>query len=553
MNKNLFYNRTLLCLIIGVVWAFAFPGFNISGVAWLIPGAIFLLSVGTSDGSAFKYGFITGLSHYLISLHWLLYIPVKLAPIAGWIALCAYLALYPALLCLLSNRLNRLFNLTRLNDLATLKFSTVALIPFLFAAIWVTLELIRGRLLTGFPWNFLGTSQFQMLPLIQISSYTGVYGVSFMICWFSVGLAISAIKLIHNPIPRVNWIKPILLPVLGIVLAVIYGSGVMFSWKNEFNRGDVKIALIQPSIPQTMIWDSSENSNRFEKLIQLANTALLTKPDILVFPEAAIPELFRYHYPTYKTIIDIATNYGVWMIIGADDAEQSSTITNQVLYYNSSFLISPQGTIEGQYSKQHLVIFGEYVPLSRWLPFLKHLTPIGDSSFTPGKGPVKFRLFIKKQYELIPVTTSVIICFEDVIPHLVRRHITADIDFLMNLTNDGWFGESSAQWQHAANAVFRAIENRVPLVRCTNNGLTCWVDPAGGIHAIFFDNSTDIYSAGFKTAVVPLKNSGVKQSFYSLYGDLFGYFCGIITLFTCIVMYRRRIYCAGANLPQTQR
>ena len=130
-----------------------------------------------------------------------------------------------------------------------------------------------------------------------------------------------------------------------------------------------------------------------------------------------------------------------------------------------------------RYIKRKLVIFGEYVPLADWLPFLKYLTPI-QGGFTPGRRPVSFPL------PGLRAKTSVLICFEDIFPHLVREHVDDDTDFLVNLTNNGWFGESAAQWQHAANAVFRAVENGLPLVRCANNGLTCWVDATMYIHGM---------------------------------------------------------------------
>jgi apolipoprotein N-acyltransferase len=121
----------------------------------------------------------------------------------------------------------------------------------------------------------------------------------------------------------------------------------------------------------------------------------------------------------------------------------------------------------------------------------------------------------------------VLICFEDTFPHLAREYVSEDTDFLLNLTNNGWFGESAAQWQHAIAAIFRAVENRIPLVRCANNGLTCWVDEAGGLHDVFYDNSRDIYGAGFKTANIPLlgKNEKRKLTFYTKHGDVFGWLC----------------------------
>ena len=116
-------------------------------------------------------------------------------------------------------------------------------------------------------------------------------------------------------------------------------------------------------------------------------------------------------------------------------------------------------------------------------------------------------------------------------PHYAREHAGGDIDFLVNITNDGWFGESAAQWQHAANAAFRAVENGVPLVRCANNGVSCWMDRCGAMQNVAFADSTDVYRAGFKIVTVPLPSAETKphRTFYNLHGDVFGWGCVVVT------------------------
>ena len=134
--------------------------------------------------------------------------------------------------------------------------------------------------------------------------------------------------------------------------------------------------------------------------------------------------------------------------------------------------------------------------------------------------------------ESLGVIASVLICFEDTFPHLVRQYVEPQTDILVNLTNNGWFGESAAQWQHAATAVFRAVENRIPLVRCANNGLTCWVDATGRVHEIYFPDDKDIYKAGYKIVSVPVLAEGESRtlSFYTRHGDVFGWTCFGLTL-----------------------
>jgi apolipoprotein N-acyltransferase len=291
-------------------------------------------------------------------------------------------------------------------------------------------------------------------------------------------------------------------------------------------QASLKIALIQPSIPQTMIWDPRAAADRFEQLIQLSEKALTNKPDLLVWPEAAVPGIFRwdtnevYHGQTiYEATTSLARRHKVWLIMGADDAELNAQTPDQVNYFNSSFLINPEGEVLDRYRKQRLVIFGEYVPLSRWLPFLKDFTQV-YGEFTPGKEPLTFHL------PELKVKTAVLICFEDVFPHLARKHVEPDTDFLLNLTNNGWFGESAAQWQHAASAVFRAVENGLPLVRAANNGLSCWVDAQGRLHNVYFADSKNVYKVGYKIVQVPLSSNQARPvTFYTRYGDWFGWSC----------------------------
>ena len=179
-------------------------------------------------------------------------------------------------------------------------------------------------------------------------------------------------------------------------------------------------------------------------------------------------------------------------------------------------------------------MFGEYVPLGEQFPFLKRFAHV-QGEFTPGAEAISFNI------SELDVQTPVLICFEDVFPHVTREHVREDSDFLLNLTNNGWFGESAAQWQHAANAVFRAVENGLPLVRCANNGLTCWVDRRGMVHQTYFPDSRDIYQAGYKIVNVPLPARGKwPATFYREHGDWFGWGCVGITAVSLVTTFRRR-------------
>ncbi len=515
--KKFLQSRYFLAAIAGLMLAASFPKFSVAGFAWIAHGLILFCGVGKSSRQQFWIGYVAGLAHYLTSLYWLLFIPFPAGAIAGWLALSTYLALYPAIWVWLCWRLfGRIAGGNESKTFLETTWRQRALWAISCAVIWVALEMTFARMFTGFPWNFLGVSQYKMVPLLQIASITGVYGISFVLVWFAVSLANAGMLLVQRP-QRRAWSGEILLPAL--VAASIFAFGAKQLSVERSDQSKLKVALIQPSIPQTLIFDPSQGDTRFEKIMELSERALVEKPDVLIWPEASMPPLDQSQY---RALTNLIVTHQVQMIVGADDAGTSSTpkggwVTN---YYNSSFHFSPEGDAVATYRKRRLVIFGEYIPLVRWLPFMKWLTPI-DGGFTSGEAPVQFQLDSPR------AKTAVLICFEDAFPHYAREHVDTDTDFLLNLTNDGWFGESAAQWQQAANALFRAIENGLPLIRCTNNGLTCWIDQHGRLRKFFQDETGNVYNAGFMIAEIPLLLSGEKRAptFYRQHGDWFGWGC----------------------------
>jgi apolipoprotein N-acyltransferase len=555
-----------LALAAGVLLGAAFPKASVAGFAWLAPGLMLAAGLGASGGGAFRAGYVAGLGFYLSSLSWLLHIPVPFAPMVGWLALSGFLALFPGAwvwLCwrvfpepappgpgrmLPEIRTQALPLSEHLGSFLLLSWRQRLAWSLACAAFWVAWEMFQARIFGGFPWNFLGASQYQMLPLIQIASVTGIYGVSFLMVWFSASLLGAAAVIICQP-ARLSGsaLAEVIVPLLVIVGVAAWGTRVALRPAKE--KRVLKIALIQPSIPQTTIWDPNQGAQRFGQLVALTEQAVAaTHPELVVWPEAAVPSLFLWDTNAAyqgQTIYDAATGltrrHKVWLVLGADDAEVRPGGAKEVDYYNSSFLVTPGGKVASLYRKQKLVIFGEYVPLSKWLPFLKDFTQV-YGEFAPGKGPVTFRL------PSLGVNTTVLICFEDTFPHVARQAVTPDIDFLLNITNNGWFGESAAQWQHAASAVFRAVENGLPLVRAANNGLSCWVDPRGGMHEVFFPGSKDIYKAGFKLAVVPLpERQGHKMTFYHENGDWLGWSCVGLALAALVgVGIRRSVESVGS-------
>jgi apolipoprotein N-acyltransferase len=284
------------------------------------------------------------------------------------------------------------------------------------------------------------------------------------------------------------------------------------------------------------MWDPNERTNRFNLLLALSREALAERPNLLVWPEAALPGVLARTRATQEIVTGLVRSNNVWMIFGAEDSGRRRTPdgTETVEHLNSAFFVNPAGDLASRYHKCHLVPFGEYMPGARWLPFLGRLRQTGAGSVS-GQGPVPFQINSPR------ARLSTLICFEDMFPHLARKYVDEDTDFLMNLTNDGWFSESAAQWQQAASALFRAVENGLPLVRCANNGLTCWIDARGRMHEVYFRDSQDVYKAGFKIAQIPVSRSGEprQRTIYNRWGDWFGWGCVGMTFIALAVSLRR--------------
>lgn len=516
--------RMVLAVAAGLALAAAHPHWSLAGLGWIAPGLMLVTAMGMDGRDAFRLGYVAGLAFHLASLYWLLYIPVKFAPILGWILLSSFLALYQGAWVWLcwkvypapktAGGMPTLWEQFQVNRWPAQLGWTLTC-----AALWVLMEMTQARLFTGFPWNLLAASQYRLTPIVQMASVTGIYGISFLMVWFSVSLMSAGAGMIYRPAQARDWMIDLLPPLF--VVVIVAGLGMRRVYYTPEPPARMKIGLVQPSIPQTAIWDPAESGRRFDKLIELSRQALAEDLDLLVWPEASLPSLFRYDTNVQVVVTNMVRRHKTWLAFGAEDLswKDQPAGNKKYDYFNSAMLLDPAGKLLRIYKKHKLVMFGEYVPLADWIPFLRDFTSV-QGDFTPGRQVVPFDL------EDLKVRIGVLICFEDVFPHVVRRYVWPDTDFLLNLTNNGWFGESAAQWQHAAAAVFRAVENGLPLVRCANNGLSCWVDSRGRLHDVYFPGTRDIYGEGIKIVSVPiLADQARVTTWYRRYGDWFGWMC----------------------------
>jgi apolipoprotein N-acyltransferase len=522
------YSRFAVCFFAGILFAVSFPKFNLPVLAWLAPGFVLWLAYDSSGKRVFLSGFLSGLGCWLVMVYWLLLIPFHLYGLGAYLVQSAVGATCMGLWCWLGWRLWPARN--RADD--DLQSQWVALTswqllrwPILCAAAWVATELTLARLLPGFP-GFLGASQFRWLALIQISSFTGIYGVSFLISWLSVSLFCAALSVrVERKLSRRLFVQ-FVPPVLALSGVLIYGTQELSAFSKTTRN--YKIALVQPAIPQPAIWDPNEKTNRFLKLLHLSQDALTQKPNLLIWPETALPEMIGRNQFTQDAIVNLLHPFKSWMVLGAADYDSHPGVTglDETRWFNGAFLINPAGDMAARYHKRHLVPFGEFMPGARLFPFLARLRAAG-AGLTSGDRPGLFRITEP------PANCSVLICYEDLFPHEVRECLSPETDFLLNLTNDAWFGDSAAQWLHLVNALFRTVELRLPLVRCCNNGITCWIDALGRLHDAGFVNSTNVYQSGYKLIEVPLAASehGYHPTFYYQFGDLFGWGCVTLVAF----------------------
>ncbi len=508
------HHRYLLAALAGWLLSTAFPNYNFAGAAWVAPALLLASAYYQTGAAAWRIGYVGGLVCWLSTLTWLLEIPVTGFPILGWIALSATVALFPATwVWLLSGKIGQGSWLRRC-------FWALG-----GAAAWVALEMIRARVLGGFPWTPLGASQWQMTPLIQIAAATGVYGVSFLVVWVSLALYSSAQALLRNPTTRYIWLGEIVLPAVVTITIFNLGSARI---RNALPPDDsIRVAFVQPAVPQTMIWDRSENANRFRHLMTLSAAAVTNEPALLLWPEAALPEV---NDATFAAITNFAQQHSVPMILSTDDVrpKKNPTPDDAYDYFNAALAFDAKGEWSGVYHKRQLVMFGEYVPLVSYLPFVKWLTPI-TGGFTPGDKIVHF--------DVAGVRIAPLICFEDLFPHHVRDHSNTNIDLLVNLTNDGWFGTSAAQWQHATSAAFRAVENGLPLLRSCNNGITAWIDAQGRLREVFRAADGSEYGVGIAIWEIPFRSAENRSpTLYQRVGDRFGWTC--VGIFAVLILWR---------------
>jgi apolipoprotein N-acyltransferase len=503
--------KSFLAFLAGTLLAASFPKFNQAWLAWLTPGLILFLARSDSQRGICRMGFIAGLGNYLVSLSWMLSSASPIKAFFGFLIVCAIQSAYLALWCwtcwTMFPRRSPAPGETApsfAGQFQSLTFRQRLTWPLLCAAAWVAMEMAMARCSIGFPWNFLAVSQIGRLSLIQIASITGVFGVSFLVAWMSISL-LTAAALMRGGLKSITRVLlQLAVPVLACLFTIYFGAERLLEPENGFLP--LRIALIQPAFPQKVLAGAAESTNDLAKLRELTQTALKAQPDLIVVPELAGPDALQ-------SIADLVRTQHLWLVTGSRlNSASTTTSTNAI---DGAFLVDPNGPVTGQpaqiYRRRYTLPFGEALPAVH---------------FVRAESNVVF------QIEKPRVRFSPLMNGEDLVPHEVRRRADASVDFLLRLRGESSIGRGAAQWQHAANAVFRALENGLPLVRCANFGLNCWIDSCGRVHDAYFGNPDDIYQAGCKIVEVPLylATPGHPPTFFNRHGDWFGWSCVAVVI-----------------------
>lgn len=491
-----------LVLLSGIITALSFPKFNFSVLGWvsLIPLIYVILKY--RPKKAFFLGFLAGISFNALLIYWIPAVPAHYGNLSLpfsfliYIVFVLFLALFWGFFCLL---------------FSTISVSFPRLVFLVAPFLWVSSEYVLTHLFTGFPWGLLGASQCKNLAYIQTASVTGIYGLSFFLVLFQ---SMFVFSLKHRK-------KYPFFTALGLVL-LLHGLGLWSLREEPLRKNKFRASVIQGNVSSDIYWDqvsTEEIKELFERHIDLSDRAYRDGAQLIIWPEFSVTLCLSCPQALYQEfkqrLFRFVQETGCTLLIGTNEiAVRGET----VLYHNTALSLGPDLSMS-QYYKMHLVPFGEYTPYKKIFSFIQSMThAIGN--ITPGREHTLHR------FEDYPFGSP--ICYEIIFPDLVRRFAKEGAQFLVTITNDGWYGKSSAPYQHFSMAVLRAVENRRYLLRAATTGISGIIDPYGRIIS-----HSKIMTMTHLTAQI---SPTVEQTIYTRYGDILAFlsltFSGVFLILT---------------------
>ncbi|HLC15764.1 MAG TPA: apolipoprotein N-acyltransferase [Thermodesulfovibrionia bacterium] len=495
-----------LAIFSGILLTLSFAPFNLYFLAWFAIVPLLVTLWQKKSSHAFGIGMVAGFVYFLGTTYWVfnsMYYYGHLSTVISLfmtLLLSLYLSLYVGSFAALFNFLS-----TRSRCPALL------IVPFS----WTTLEFLRSYIFTGFPWSSLGYSQYNFLPIIQIADLTGIYGVSFIVASFNgaiYDILYFAKKRREVPLFPPTYTIAGLLMLTVIIVGVFFYGHYRLHLQNEGKK--VRVSIVQGNIRQDIKMDMAYQNTIYEKYMSLTDKVVKDSPDLIVWPEASFPYIFGTDVINSQRLVYYQKGTNSLLLFGATLIKEKTD--SDYLLANSALLLNNKGETTYSYDKIHLVPFGEYVPLRWLLPIDKLVAEVGE--FVSGK---------ENTVAQTPFgSLATVICYEIIFPGLVRKFANNGADMLVTITNDAWFGDSSAPYQHFTMAVLRAVENRMPVVRSANTGISGFIDAKGRVI-----QKSDIFVEATLTKDVFIKT--FQKTFYTKYGDLFSFLCILVT-FLCV-------------------
>jgi apolipoprotein N-acyltransferase len=536
----------LAAICSGFLYAACFAPFNLTWFCWvaLTP----LIAAVWFSGAESRHpwlrnlllGYVAGLTFFWVVFSWL-----TTVTILGWFVLEFYMAIYIAIWAWFCGLLrprpktNRAGAskweemLSQARTSATppqspwTKSTNNLRLALLLAAAWTTLEWLRGWIFSGFGWNGLGVALHDTWPLIQIAQLTGVAGLSFLIAFVNVIILTTAYRLVVEARTRV--MRPhfdftfTMAAIVGVLVFGFRATQVSPAAK------PLRVAAVQSNVPQNQKFDPQFTRRIFDQFRRLSEIALRSNPppELLVWPESSMPGPVLADQESYKFVMDLAADGDTDFLLGTIDEDGGDV-------YNAAILLSDGGERVQMYRKVHLVPFGEFVPGRHTVPFLARI--VGDQvpgDFKTGKEHTVFTL-TNGDVQVAPL-----ICFEDTIGDLARQfvvptEISPGANLLVDVTNDGWFQHSAGSHQHLANAIFRCIETRRPMLRAANTGVTCFINQFGRITQELRDETGSTFTEGVLSGDIKVPTEH-ELTFYARHGELFAKLCAVITLIATVL------------------
>ena len=536
----------LAAICSGFLYAACFPPFNLTWFCWIALTP--LIAAIWFSGAESRHpwlrnlllGYVAGLTFFWIVFSWL-----TTVTILGWFVLEFYMAIYVAIWALFCGlvrprpKINRAGSSKWEQMLSQARTSVTPppspwtrstnnlRLALLLAAAWTTLEWLRGWVFSGFGWNGLGVALHDNWPLIQIAELTGVAGLSFLIAFVNVIILTTAYRLVVEARTRV--MRPhfdftfTMAAIVGVLVFGFRATQVPSAAK------PLRVTAVQSNVPQNQKFDPQFTRRIFDQFRRLSEIALRSNPppELLVWPESSMPGPVLEDQESYKFVTDLAADADADFLLGTIDEDGGNV-------YNAAILLSEGGERVQMYRKVHLVPFGEFVPGRHTVPLLARI--VGDQvpgDFKAGKEHTVFTL-TNGDVQVAPL-----ICFEDTIGELARQFVvptetSPGANLLVDVTNDGWFQHSAGSPQHLANAIFRCIETRRPMLRAANTGVTCFINQFGRVTQELRDETGSTFTEGVLSGDIKVPSEH-ELTFYARHGELFAKVCGVITLIAIVL------------------